>query len=30
VYSHVTGGLTSRDVELAVAIEAMLAESPPA
>jgi 4a-hydroxytetrahydrobiopterin dehydratase len=30
VYSHVTGGLTTRDVELAVAIDAMLAESPPA
>jgi 4a-hydroxytetrahydrobiopterin dehydratase len=29
VYSHVTGGLTTRDVELAFAIDAMLAESPP-
>jgi 4a-hydroxytetrahydrobiopterin dehydratase len=29
VYSHITGGLTTRDVELAVAIDAMLAESPP-
>jgi 4a-hydroxytetrahydrobiopterin dehydratase len=30
VYSHVTGGLTTRDVELAVAIDAVLDESPQA
>jgi 4a-hydroxytetrahydrobiopterin dehydratase len=29
VYSHVTGGLTTRDVELAVAIDAMLDDSSP-
>jgi 4a-hydroxytetrahydrobiopterin dehydratase len=30
VYSHVTGGLTTRDVELGVAIDAMLDEQPQA
>jgi 4a-hydroxytetrahydrobiopterin dehydratase len=30
VYSHVSGGLTTRDVELVVAIDAMLGEVPPA
>jgi 4a-hydroxytetrahydrobiopterin dehydratase len=30
VYSHVSGGLTTRDVELAVAIDAMLDEAKPA
>jgi 4a-hydroxytetrahydrobiopterin dehydratase len=29
VYSHLTGGLTTRDVELAVAIDGVLDESPP-
>ena len=29
IYSHVTGGLTARDVDLAVAIDALLAGEPP-
>jgi len=30
VYSHVSGGLTARDVDLALAIDAMLDPAPPA
>jgi pterin-4a-carbinolamine dehydratase len=30
IYSHVSGGLTTRDVELSMAIDRMLDDAPPA